>query len=313
ILIIEDLTKSVIELLATELEIDPLFFAMHLHTIQRAGMQSQAPDQATLPSRLLPLEYINISYHRAVTSDTLTPFGGKLVRDTVLDRKLVFLQSTNIGLAQHYPKRGTMLNDLQYYWSHYIPPCFDPKNPSLQSLAYYPLKIIAAEWTKYIAVMHHCIKRYEYQNEQLPELDQFNMDLRELQGWRRRSMMSQQKIQSVIHLIQYQEQPSSPNDPNMRYLLEDFKLLSTDLETAGRRLETMLPAVMTFVQIADARRSFAETANITRLTVLALVFVPLTYISSLFSMNSTNAPGSRHFWVYFAVAVPVTLLTILIA
>lgn len=101
ILIIEDLTKDVVQLLGSTLDIDPLFFAMHLHSAQRTGMRQQTPDEATLPSRLLGHDYMNISYHRPITCDTVAPFGGKLMRDTAIDRKLVFLRSTTIGLAQH--------------------------------------------------------------------------------------------------------------------------------------------------------------------------------------------------------------------
>lgn len=101
ILVIEDLTKDVVELLGSTLEIDPLFFAMHLHTIHRTGMRHQTPDEATLPSRLLDQNYMNFSYHRPITCDALAPFGGRLMRDTAIDRKLVFLRSTTIGLAQH--------------------------------------------------------------------------------------------------------------------------------------------------------------------------------------------------------------------
>ena len=49
------------------------------------------------------------------------------------------------------------------------------------------------------------------------------------------------------------------------------------------------------------------------ITTLALVFVPLSFISSLFGMKDVNAPGGGLFWVYFAVAVPVTLLVYLVA
>lgn len=101
ILIIEDLTKDVVELLGSTLEIDPLFFAMHLHTNHRTGMRQQTPDEATLPSRIINQNYMNFSYHRSITCDSVDPFGGRLLRDTSIDRKLVFLRSTTIGLAQH--------------------------------------------------------------------------------------------------------------------------------------------------------------------------------------------------------------------
>lgn len=101
ILIIEDLTKDVVELLGSELDIDPLFFALHLHTAQKKGMRHQTPDEVTLPSRLLPQDYVNISYHRAIMCDMAHGSRRRLLRDTVIDRKLVFLPFTNIGLAQH--------------------------------------------------------------------------------------------------------------------------------------------------------------------------------------------------------------------
>jgi hypothetical protein len=101
VLIIEDLTRDLIELLGSELDIDPLFFAMHLHTAHRRGMRTQTPDEATLPSRIPFQSYTNVSYHRTVTSDTVDPHGERLLRDTVIDRKLVFLRSTTVGLAQH--------------------------------------------------------------------------------------------------------------------------------------------------------------------------------------------------------------------
>jgi hypothetical protein len=208
--------------------------------------------------------------------------------------------------------RLSMMDDIVHYWETEPPACFDPADPSIQSLAYYPLRIVAAEWVKYIAVMHHCIKLYEYEGSHL-DLNKFNMDIRELQGWRRRSMMSQQKIRVVIRHLNSHTSSTPSHTASVADILEDYMTISNDIEDAGRRLENMLPIVTSLVQIIDARQSFAETANISRLTILALVFVPLSFVSSLFSMNSENVPGSKHFWVYFAVAIPVTAVVFLIA
>jgi hypothetical protein len=208
-------------------------------------------------------------------------------------------------------RRG-MLDDIVEYWMTALPECFDAADPSIQSLAYYPLKIVAAEWVKYIAIMQHCIKLYEYEGSQL-DLDKFNMDLRELQGWRRRSMISQRKLRTVIRHLELHSSRNPQHVASIKGILEDYTHINSDIEDAGRRLENMLPVVTSLVQIIDARQSSAETANITRLTILALIFVPLSFVSGLFSMNSKNMPGSDHFWVYFAVAIPVTLGVVLIA
>jgi hypothetical protein len=101
ILIIEDLTVELIELLGSELDLDPLFLATHLHTVHRTGMRHQTPDDATLPSRLYGKDYVNISYHQPVSSKVSYPSGSRFSLDTAIDRKLVFLRATSIGLVQH--------------------------------------------------------------------------------------------------------------------------------------------------------------------------------------------------------------------
>lgn len=101
ILLIEDLTTELITILGTELEVDPLFLATHLHTVHRTGMRHQTPDDATLPSRLHQSDYVNISYHQPVTCDKVFPVGAKFIGDAAINRKLVFLRATKIGLAQH--------------------------------------------------------------------------------------------------------------------------------------------------------------------------------------------------------------------
>ncbi|KAF1952201.1 hypothetical protein CC80DRAFT_423005 [Byssothecium circinans] len=382
-LIIEDLTPDVIELLGSTLDIDPLLFALHLHTTQRNDSRSQSPVDATLPSRLVSQSYITTTYHQPLTCDKKPSDGWKFERDMAIDRKLVFIRSTSIGLAQHcvsvvkvqqsqdfwialllvdppisdiyypsgtkeknvpgirltlrpfrgahedfldapkfssdwtsldeIPRRGMALEVVQY-WGRHIPQCFDAKNPTLESLAYYPLKMVAASWMKYVAVMQYCMKMYEYQGDKLPNLEQFNTDLRELQGWRRRSMVSQHKVRSIIRQLKARSsQDVGKSHPDIRHLIEDFKVLCNNIEDTGKRLENMLPVVTSLVQIIDARQSFAETTNISRLTILALIFVPLSFVSSLFSMNDNNAPGAPGFWVYFAVAIPITFVVYLVA
>lgn len=52
----------------------------------------------------------------------------------------------------------SLMNNVVHYWEQNLPEYFDPLNPTIQSLACYPLKIVAAEWMEYVAVMQHCIK-----------------------------------------------------------------------------------------------------------------------------------------------------------
>jgi hypothetical protein len=47
------------------------------------------------------------------------------------------------------------------------------------------------------------------------------------------------------------------------------------------------------------------------LTLIGIVFIPLDFICDLFSMNDTYLPGSSHFWVYWASALPLVVFVFL--
>lgn len=404
IFIIEDLTPMLIEELGSYLDIDPLFFASHLHA-PSFDMGTQLPDSATLPSRYKPQKFTNIHYHRTIVFDSDSLPSGTLIRDTNVPRKVAVLpqiKSTRIGLAQqcvsiykpqvsggfwigtcsHHkkifklltnmkgvilvdppitetftfkdkgpskahsltvsselymkgyedfldppsyhalstnwsgPNRKSLFDDLIYYWAAASPPGFCAKDACLLNLAYFPLKIAAGEWVKYVAVMSSSIKEYEYSNKEKPvflqELEKLDTDLRALQSWRRRTMSTKQKLQSILRLLKFHQHRASAEEA-VGSLMEDYQYIERNVSDCGARLESMLPTVTSLVQIVDSRRSFAETANVSRLTVLALIFVPLSFVASLFSMNQDLGPGGNHFWLYFAVAIPVTIVVVLLA
>lgn len=120
--------------------------------------------------------------------------------------------------------------DLEKYWERNVPTCVDPKDPTIQSLAYYPLRIIAAEWVKYVAVMHECLRGHEQRDEGDPALTHFDTRLQELQSWRRQTMLSQPKVRSILRLLQ-SWMTENPNDMSLlQPLATDFEHISTNIE-----------------------------------------------------------------------------------
>ena len=87
--------------------------------------------------------------------------------------------------------------------------------------------------------------------------------MRSLQSWRRRSMSSQQKVRTVTRLLQSYK-PLEVRGESYTSLIEDYEHISTSIDECGRRLESMLPVFTSLAKIVDSRRSFAETANISR-------------------------------------------------
>lgn len=213
------------------------------------------------------------------------------------------------------PPRSSPLESFIFYWSLKQPPGFDVNCPTLFALSYYPLKMIAAEWITYLELMYHSIKPYEYSpSNAKPVMGQIailNADIYALQQWARRCMATAHKIRCVLDFLRHRVTEGDDLESSA-LLTEDYKHISLSIDTYSRRLEGLVSIATSLVQAVDSRRSLTETMNISRLSYLALSFIPLTFVSGLFSMNDNIAAGGRLFGLYFAVSVPLSILVFLI-
>jgi len=186
---------------------------------------------------------------------------------------------------------------------------------TLLSLAHHPLRMVAAEWMIYLELMFHSIKQYEYSANSVPaaleHIAVLQTDIHALQQWFRRSMSTSQKIRHAIRFLRYWASEEA-DKPSRAIMIEDYKEIASQIDTYTHRLETSVSIATSLIQAIDCRRSLTETENIARLTYLALSFIPLTFVSGLFSMNERVAPGGKHFWLYFAVAIPLCMAVFLV-
>lgn len=67
------------------------------------------------------------------------------------------------------------------------------------------------------------------------------------------------------------------------------------------------------MQWVTSRQSLAESRNHVRLTWLATVFIPLTFVTGFFSMNEDLGALSGISKTYFEAAVPIAVGSLLIA
>ncbi|KAI1804024.1 hypothetical protein F4811DRAFT_553199 [Daldinia bambusicola] len=158
--------------------------------------------------------------------------------------------------------------------------------------------------------MHRYVKHYEYSLKHI-DLALRGDDLNDLQVWRRRGFQALQRLFAMQNFVEHwSSEELLPKTATGIWLLKDIQHLITAIEHHSRSLETMIPVTTAMVQLADMRRSMKEASHVKQLTYLALVFVPLSFVTGLFSMSEGVAPGSGGFWLYFAVAVPLLLLVL---
>ncbi|KAK8139255.1 hypothetical protein PG984_002635 [Apiospora sp. TS-2023a] len=216
--------------------------------------------------------------------------------------------------TQQHGTGQSMLEELLYHWRSTTPADLATGNLTLDRLSYHPLRIIGAEWVSYLGLMCFSLRQYDtllsYGDDSLAQLDKISSALNAISSWPRRVASSKDSLSKELAFIEQYGQARTPSCNTWELLRKDYEYLIYSLGQHGDQLQAAIPLVSTFLQLAESRRTFAETRNMSRLTVMAMVFVPLGFVSSLFSMNETFSPGGPLFWVYFAVAIPVLALVL---
>ena len=94
----------------------------------------------------------------------------------------------------------------------------------------------------------------------------------------------------------------------------DFQLLYYRFIYLQQSAERINASITGLASIVGNRQAFREqqlslhAAEKARgLTFIGLVFIPLAFVSSIFSMSDPYGPGGELFWLYFAISIPVGL------
>jgi protein-S-isoprenylcysteine O-methyltransferase Ste14 len=145
--------------------------------------------------------------------------------------------------------------------------------------------------------------------------------------------MSNEWMRKLSWIIYWVDRCSDSNLPG-RYFASDATQQGSqdaaavlDLETLLRRdmqdirerliymhqmLESAFAAITGVSQTLQSSVSIDEARLARNLSIAALIFVPLALTSGILSMGGEFAPGGSLFWVYFVVAIPLTICTLIL-
>jgi len=105
---------------------------------------------------------------------------------------------------------------------------------------------------------------------------------------------------------------SSLSSTTMLDLRTDYTLLSTNITELLSRTERIAAVATAVTGIEETQRAAEHNLQLGRLTYLAVIFAPLSFVSSFFSMTDDLTSLGTTFWVYFCVAVPISLVVYLL-
>jgi len=99
-------------------------------------------------------------------------------------------------------------------------------------------------------------------------------------------------------------QPSNPvTDPTSAFNADFLKALSF-MKEYQERIDRLTSVVTAVISIEDSRHAQDDNRNIARLTWLGTLFIPLSFIATLFSMQADVGTLNQTYKLYFKIAPP---------
>jgi len=99
----------------------------------------------------------------------------------------------------------------------------------------------------------------------------------------------------------------------MENLLVDFKDLDNEATSLAKACNDTISLEMNLISILDSKKSIEQAERVQKLTFLAYVFVPMSFITGIFGMNVKEINGSvPELSLFFAVTVPLAVCFALI-
>jgi hypothetical protein len=134
----------------------------------------------------------------------------------------------------------------------------------------------------------------------------------QLPKWRKMVTATLQDTLPMATRLMAQGLPPRQKKRNIDMTVE-LRSILRDLDEMQRRMDRLLDRGIAEMQLTASRQSLAESHDLARLTWLATIFIPLTFMSGLFSMNENIGSLKDSLRTYFSVAIPLAVVALLIA
>lgn len=193
-----------------------------------------------------------------------------------------------------------------------------------QVLAYPTLYTICAEWLVVCDYVKTRLSQIEWEVE-MPLVfrskgDAIDSSLKRLHTWRRqipvfRDMVKEARDHALPVAIRLTSNSETPKDKVDAFddIKPDFERVFKALEELQDRADRLTDIVTAQINIQDSKQSIEDNHNLARLTWLATIFIPLSFVSAFFSMNESVSALKYTYGWFFLTAIPFTGVCLLIA
>ena len=210
----------------------------------------------------------------------------------------------------HGPPRSSILDDIAWYWTSVA----DAEQVAsvardATASAIFLKKIIASNWNVVLEFIWAKLSEIERELSHLDKdgLRHLSDILSEVHLFRRRLSWYLAEVETSL------ENVGLPTESRSRDDGKELLSVLARLRTCKEKIESLTPIVTGMLSVQQADMSMNEARLVSKLTYIALTFLPLSLIAGILSMGGDFQPGHNRFWVYFTVAIPVTLILLALA
>jgi len=204
-------------------------------------------------------------------------------------------------------------------------PWFGASSSAQQRLLVPTLYLVCAEWLVVCDYAKARLGQIEWELEKpdrfRPKGDVIDTSLKRLHTWRRmlpvfREMVTEtleQALPAAARLSSVAQPGTSAQNDGFQDIAAEYQRVLSALNELQARTDRLTSVVTSEMSIEDSRRGLQENHNLARLTWLATIFIPLTFVSGLFSMQNELPALKTTFGWYFCTAIPLTIAILFLA
>jgi len=212
------------------------------------------------------------------------------------------------------PHSDSIYDSLVHYYTHHMSSvesamamgdCF--------AAADHVVRIVVAEWLNFSHIMQCDLVNSDFLQES-NRFENLSMGLSHIRMWRRRCNKHieflEQSMSFCVEGGPWSWTKSNEGKSVRDRRVEDFRELLLIFERLKEQAEIELTNLLGMISVETGKLSVTEAQRIRLLTIAALVFLPQSLVATVLSMNGPFALDAELRWVYWTVAIPLTILVL---
>ncbi|KLO97362.1 Uncharacterized protein LW93_3340 [Fusarium fujikuroi] len=229
-----------------------------------------------------------------------------------------FASDIGIMLKQSPPKTS-IADDLCFYLANYSSlPGLNYETPDIVSL--FLQKIVASLYLRHLDQLRKTIAQSQSPMRWTSDFGKLDLaaveaNWSDCQTLERRLQLHCLDLEGILVQLRLPFERPDPREINSwQDVAADFQMLYHQYNHARSWVEKLNSSMTALAGIAGNRQAFREqqvsleaAVRTRNITTLGLVFVPLAYVATLFSMSGDYAPGRERFWLYLVISIPMVL------